>query len=313
MNLKPTFVALYCLMLAGGCGSEPLEAPPAEPVVHENLLLNLWQDNLTAFGVYVPNEAAPPSGGRGRGSGPGQGEERLPPVYTVKGGEHIAQNPLYDYAFLNLEGRYDGNAVRAIAEGMRISSAVSRKSLIVRIPSLENAGVETTRDRITEIFEAGANGVTMPHVRNLEEARTIARMLSELGLDIWSPANPTGEKILMLMLEDPTAIEEVREIAEIEGISILACGIGSLTAAIARARAPEVEGRPVTTEEDRAAAEAMNMRVLEESKRVGIADMITANMDNVEQRVEEGFLALLMSGLDADPTIELGRAAAGRQ
>jgi hypothetical protein len=57
----------------------------------------------------------------------------------------------------------------------------------------------------------------------------------------------------------------------------------------------------------------MNMQVLEETKRVGIADMITANAENVERRVQEGFLALIMSGADAESTIELGRAAAGRQ
>ena len=121
----------------------------------------------------------------------------------------------------------------------------------------------------------------MPHVRNLEEARTVAGLFAELGVDVWSPANPTGEKIAMIMLEDPEAIEQVAEIAEIGGISILACGIGSLTGAVARARDPEAEGRPETTDEDRATAEAMNLRVLEESKRVGIADMITANAGNI--------------------------------
>ena len=63
MNLKTTVIALSCLILTAGCGGAPPEAPAqpepaaAEPVVHENVLLNLWQDNLTAFGVYVPNEA----------------------------------------------------------------------------------------------------------------------------------------------------------------------------------------------------------------------------------------------------------------
>ena len=67
----------------------------------------------------------------------------------------------------------------------------------------------------------------------------------------WSPANPTGEIIAMIMLEDPEAIEQVREIADVGGISVLACGIGSLTGAIAQARDPEAEGRVQSTEEDR--------------------------------------------------------------
>jgi len=40
--------------------------------------------------------------------------------------------------------------------------------------------------------------------------------------------------------------------------------------------------------------------------------MITANDQNVAQRIEEGFLGLLMNGPDADAHIEIGRSAAGR-
>ena len=109
----------------------------------------------------------------GRG-GRGRGGERPAPVYTVEGGRRLAENPLSDFVFLSLEGRYDGDAVRAIAGGLRSPTAVSRKSLLVRIPSLENAGEEATKERIKEILVAGADGVTLPHVRNLEEARQIA-------------------------------------------------------------------------------------------------------------------------------------------
>ena len=80
------------------------------------------------------------------------------------------------------------------------------------------------------------------------------------------------------------------------GSSVLACGIGSLSQALG----------------DRAAGEAGNQEVLAQAKRVGLPDMITANADNVAQRIEEGFLGLLMSGPDADAHIEIGRAAAGR-
>jgi hypothetical protein len=40
--------------------------------------------------------------------------------------------------------------------------------------------------------------------------------------------------------------------------------------------------------------------------------MITANSRDIEERVQQGFLALLMQGPDADETILIGRAAAGR-
>lgn len=314
MNIKIKIITLLNLLLIVGCSGaapEPIaddEGAIGNPAVHENVLLNLWGENHTAFGIYVPSSA---QGGRAEDM---QGEKPFALGYSVEAGQQISENPLYDFAFLNLEGRYDGDAVRVIMEGIRSPNAVGRKSVLVRIPSVEEAGIETTAERITEIMEAGADGVTIPHVRNLEEAETVAGLFRELDVDVWSPANPEGEKIAMIMLEDPEAIAQASQIADVEGISILACGIGSLTGAVARARNPELtEGRPQVTAEDRAVAEAMNMKVLEESKRVGVADMITANAENIERRVQEGFLALLMSGPDADTTIELGRTAAGRQ
>lgn len=52
--------------------------------------------------------------------------------------------------------------------------------------------------------------------------------------------------------------------------------------------------------------------MLAHATRVGVADMITANANNVERRVQEGFLALRMQGPTVDETIQIGRAAAGR-
>ena len=143
----------------------------------------------------------------------------------------------------------------------------------------------------------GADGVILPHVRNPEEARLAVSFFTEAGVDVWSPSNPSGDKIAMIMVEDPDALESLTEIANTPGYSILACGIGSLTRAL---------------DGDREAAEAGNQDVLAHAKRVGVADMITANAEDIAQRVEEGFLALLMQGPTADDVIRLGRAAAGR-
>ena len=85
---------------------------------------------------------------------------------------------------------------------------------------------------------------------------------------------------------------------EVTGISILACGIGSLRNALGG---------------DRETAEAGNQEVLAQALRVGVADMITADAEDVEDRIAEGFLALLMQGPEADRAIRIGRVAAGRQ
>ena len=258
-------------------------------------ILDVWAQGKTAFGVFVPNEnPAPP---RGQGGPPAPGTPRPAPLYTRDGGERLAMNPLYDYVFLNLEGSYNPDAISAIAEGLRSPKAVSRKMLLVRIPTIEAAGAEVTRARIKEVFERGGDGVTVPHVRSVEEAQLLAGFFREAGVNVWTPKNPGGDKLAMIMLEDPGAVSQAKAIADVPGLSILACGIGSLTGAL---------------KGDRVAAEAGNQAILAESKRVGLPNMLTASPADVEQRVAEGFLALLGQGPQAEEMIRIGRKRAGR-
>ena len=266
---------------------------------HTNAVIDLWMQGKAVFGVYVPNENPTPRGPGGPGGAAGAPAAPRPPmpppVYTVAGGEKLAMNPLYDYLFLNLEGAYDPAAVKAIAEGLRSPKAVSRKTLIVRIPPIDKDGPDAAKARVKEILAAGADGVTIPHILNIAEAKLALTFFADAN--VWSPSNPKGEKLAMLMLEDPKAVEQARDVADLKGVSILACGIGSLAQAMGG---------------DRAGAEAGTQKVLAESKRTKLVNMLTANTQDVEKRVKEGFLALLMNGPTADEAIKLGRAAAGR-
>ena len=241
-------------------------------------VLDVWKTGKPAFGVYAPSES----------------ERGQPPKYTPEGAQKVAANTLYDYVFLNLEGAYDAAAVKAYGAGLK---KTSKKTLIVRIPPIEKDGAEATKARVKEILDAGADGVTIPHIRDLDEAKLALSFFAAAKADVWSPKNPKGTKLAMLMLEDPKAIAQRKEIADLPGISILACGIGSLTQALGG---------------DRAGAEQGTQQVLVESKRVKIANMLTANAKDVEQRIKEGFNALLFSGPQADEGIKVGRAAAGR-
>jgi 2-keto-3-deoxy-L-rhamnonate aldolase RhmA len=244
-------------------------------------VLELWPQGKVAFGVYAPSE----------------GERGKPAVYTPEGAAKVAANPLYDYVFLNLEGAYDAAAVKAYGSTLKKNS---RKTLIVRIPPISKDGADATRARVKEILDAGADGVTIPHIRDIDEARLALSFFTAAKADVWSPRNPKGTKLAMLMLEDPKAIEQRKEIADLPGISILACGIGSLGQALGGGA------------EGRAGAERGTQQVLEETRRVKIANMLTANAKDVEQRIKEGFNALLMNGPQADEAIRIGRAAAGR-
>jgi 2-keto-3-deoxy-L-rhamnonate aldolase RhmA len=248
--------------------------------------IDLWQSGKPAFGIYAPNENAGP-----RGQGP------RPAVYTRDGGEKLAMNPLYDFVFLNLEGSYDAAAVKAIADGLRSSKAAGRKALIVRIPPIDKDGAAAAKARVKEALDAGADGVTIPHIQNLDEAKQAIGFFQDAKANVWSPSNPSGDKIAMLMLEDPDAVSQAKAIADLKGYSILACGIGSLAQALGG---------------DREGAEAGTQRVLSEAKRAKLVDMLTFNAQDAEKRVKEGFLALLTQGAAADDAIKAGRAAAGR-
>jgi 2-keto-3-deoxy-L-rhamnonate aldolase RhmA len=265
--MKKAFLTLGLLLIASAAHAQ---------------VLDVWKTGKPAFGVYAPSEA----------------ERGQPAKYTPEGAKKVAANPLYDYVFLNLEGAYDAAAVKAYGEGLK---KTSNKTLIVRIPPIEKDGAEATKARVKEIFDAGADGVTIPHIRNLEEAKLALSFFAAAKANVWSPSNPKGTKLAMLMLEDPKAIEQRKEIADLKGISILACGIGSLAQAIGGDRTAA-----------RAGAEAGTQQVLVETKRVKVSNMLTANSADVEQRVKEGFNALLMSGPQADDAIKIGRAAAGR-
>ena len=113
--MKPTAatVALITTMLPACQPAAPGDASSdASLGGHENVLIDLWAQGLATFGVYVPNENPPtPEQRRTR--------ERPTPVYTRAGGEGLAQNPLYDFVFLNLEGNYNVGGCRGDFRGPR--------------------------------------------------------------------------------------------------------------------------------------------------------------------------------------------------
>jgi 2-keto-3-deoxy-L-rhamnonate aldolase RhmA len=250
-------------------------------------VLDLWNAGKPAFGVFVPNENPQPFE---RGQPPPKG------IYTKEGGATLAANPALDFVFLNLEGSYDLAAVKAIAEGLKSGSG-PRKTLLVRIPTIERDGAELTRTRVKDVLAAGADGVTLPHIRSVDEAKTAIGFFREAKANVWSPRNPNGTAIAMLMVEDPAAVEAAGQIADLDGFSVLACGIGSLTQALGG---------------DRAGGEAGTQKVLGETKRVKLPNMLTASPQDVQQRVKEGFLGLLGQGPAADGMIKIGRHSAGR-
>jgi hypothetical protein len=112
-----------------------------------------WPQGKVAFGVYAPSEA----------------ERGQPPKYTPEGAAKVAANRSTDYVFLNLEGAYDAAAVKAYGAGLKKASS---KTLIVRIPPISTDGAEATKRASRKSSTPALMASPIPHIRDLEEART---------------------------------------------------------------------------------------------------------------------------------------------
>ena len=268
-----------------------LVAASSPALAQQSAAIELWNQKKVAFGIFVPNEDPAP-----RASGAPAGERR-PAVYTAAGAERLAANPAYDFLFLNMEGGFDAAGVKAVVQGLRSGKAAARKTLLVRIPPIARDGADAARARVKQSLELGADGVIVPHVTSVDEARQAIGFFREAGVNVWTPANPKGDRIALLLVEDPKAVAQAAEIAKLSGYSALACGIGSLTQALGG---------------DREGAERGTQQVLAETKRARLVNMITTTPRDVEQRVAQGFLALIAQGQNADEAIAVGRKAAGR-
>ena len=276
----------FSAAMLGGCARAGKSSASASV---SGAALPLWKSGDAAFGMFVPDErvaAAPAAGGT-----------RLPPLYTENGARALAKNPLLDFLFLNLEGGYDAQAVRAMVSGLTMAAAATRPTLLVRIPTIADAGVAVTRARVKEVLGLGADGVVIPHVRSAAEARTAAAFFSEAGVKVWSPMNPKGTRIAMLMVEDKGAIAELAQIASVPGYSLLSCGIGSLTR--------DMGG-------DAPGAEAACRRARDLGAKAGMPSMMTATAGTIKDRIEKGYLGLLLAGTadQAAAIIRSGRTVA---
>ena len=158
--------------------------------------------------------------------------------------------------------------------------------------------VNALDDRYYELERLhGEKGLQLAAASHTAAINKVEEIVQAEKINVWSTSNPKGDKILMMMLEDPAAVAQAAQFADLKGYSLLACGIGSLRGAL---------------KGDAAGAEAGVQKVLTETKRTKLVNMLTATTQDVEQRVHEGFLGILAQGQNPDEAIKLGRAAAKR-
>ena len=143
---------------------------------------------------------------------------------------------------------------------------------------------------MAEALDEGVGAIFFPHVESAEDA---AVAVAAMGDDHW-PSNPSGSLFSMLIVETRAGVERVDEIVGTEGVSVVFAGPDDLR--------QSYEG-------DMEAAEVAIRSVLAACRSHGVPCGVTAGVDDIAERVEQGFQMIIVSDSVA---LAAGRAAAER-
>lgn len=215
----------------------------------------------------------------------------FPGPSTREQGALMGRNRELDFVFYSLEsGPFDIMSTKVYMEGVAEGSGEGAPHpLILRIPPIRN-GVAEAEAHAAEALAAGVAGIVFPHAESAEDA---AVAVSVMGDDLW-PGNPEGPLLGILIVEDAEAVDRVDEIVATPGVSVVFAGPGDLRRAY---------------QGDMEAVEGAIRQVLAACRRHGVPCGITAGVDDIAERIEQGFRMFIVS----DPAaVTAGREAAGR-
>lgn len=210
---------------------------------------------------------------------------------TREQGVLMGQNRELDFVFYSLEsGPFDIMTTRLYMSGVAEGSGTEAPHpLVLRVPPIRD-GEESARGNVAEALDAGVAGIVFPHVESAEDAEVA---VSAMGDRLW-PGNPSGSLLGILIVEDRSGVERVDEIVATPGVSVVFAGPGDLRRSY---------------EGDMEAVEAAIQTVLGACRTHGVPCGITAGVDDIAERIEQGFRMFIVNDAAA---VTMGRAAAGR-
>lgn len=288
-----------------------------------NPMIALHEQGLPVFGLYAPANR------RGRAEA---AEETKSPMQLAQETLGAAAS---DYVFNgSMEGGIDrGLPVWADYVDALIAAGATVRThpLVVKTQKISD-DPQMAISSIGRQLNSGVSGVMFVGVESAEEVRhglAAMRFRSNGGVrsdevgdapaywglsepeyrqkaDLW-PLNPSGELINWTIVESMEGLENVREIAAVEGIGVLWPGAGTLRGLFST-RGPD--GERILDEE---AWEAAIQKVLAACKEFEVACGYPANANDIELRMRQGFSVFVMSwGEGGFTTIDIGRRASGR-
>ncbi len=211
--------------------------------------------------------------------------------HTSQQGELMVQNRETDFVFYSLEsGPFDIPTMEAFMGGMADNApAEGTHPLALRIPPIRD-NEDAARDHVVQGLDAGVEAIVFPHVVTESDA---AVAVGAMGPELW-PGATHGTLVNMLIVEDQAGIGNVREIVATPGVSVVFAGPGDLRRAY---------------DGDMEAVESAIQAVLSACKEFAVPCGITAGVDDIAERLEQGFRVIIVTQPEALP---VGRAAAGR-
>ncbi len=205
---------------------------------------------------------------------------------TPEQGAAIVTERDADFVLYSMEsGPFDLAAMNAYMEGMRMGASgqgASPQPVLLRVPAI-HTDREGAATRLPEALATDIAGIVFPHVTTaLEAAESVALMgapwpLGDAGLNV-------------LIVEDREGVSNVREIMATPGLSVVFAGPGDLRQAY---------------DGDMAAVENAIQAVLSACLEFEVACGVTAGVDDIATRLDQGFRVIIVTDSAALP---VGRA-----
>jgi len=210
---------------------------------------------------------------------------------TQEDGVEMGANRDPDFVFYSLErGPFDLDTMESYMEGLATGGGeLGRQPFALRIPPVGDSAATAT-ERIGRAMARGIDILVVPHVHSDEQVATV---VDAMGTDTW-PADPDGVHVNFLIVEDREGLAALDEIVAVPGVSVVFAGPGDLRRTF--------EGDMVAVEE---AIQTVLAACLEQEVPCGI----TAGVDDITMRLEQGFRVFIVTEPEA---IAVGKAVAGR-
>ncbi len=243
-------------------GEPVAEASPADP----STIIELLEAGQPVFGMFAPEQSA-------------------------DGGVAAAANTETDFIFYSLEsGPWDIPTMeRFMASMAEAAGPEGAHPVTLRIPPIRDDR-EAARVHLAEGLAAGVGGLVLPHVESADE---VALASEVVGDRLW-PANPDGDVLNVILIEDQAGVEIADQIVAAPGVGVAIPGPGDLRRAY---------------EGDMEAVENAIQRVLAACKEFDVPCGITAGPDDIATRLEQGFRMIIVTRPEA---LAVGLSASGR-